>query len=116
MAEKDEILRRLEALEKENHRLQRELVNAGKSQSGQSAPNKVMVYESEYQGHPVLKFSIGRRIFAMGLRRLAAVLSAKDLIVDFIKRHDTALLEWKAEHGGTAEEDKETGGVDDVKI
>jgi hypothetical protein len=116
MADKDDILRRLERVERENQRLKQELAKAGKSKSGTTKPDHVTVYESEYQGHPVIKFSIGKRFFSMGLRRLAAVLAAKDLIVDFVKRHDAALLEWKAEHGGVAEEDKDEGDVGDVKI
>ena len=116
MADNDEILRRLEALEKENDNLKRELVKTGKSKSGQPATTNIIVYESEYQGHPVLKFSIGRRFFAMGLRRLAATFAAKEIILDFVKRHDVKLLDWKAEHGGVMAEDKDVGDAEDVKI
>lgn len=116
MRDKDEILRRLEGLEKENQRLERELEKARRGQTAATKPNHVTVYESECQGHPVLKFSFGKRFFSMGLRRLAAVLAAKDLIIDFVKRHDDALLEWKAEYGSVIPEDRVEADAGDVKI
>ena len=100
MSDTDEILRQLRRVEQENQRLKQELEKAGKPRTGSPKPDHVTVYESEYQGHPVVKFAIGKRFFSMGLRRLAAVLAAKDLVVDFVKRHDAGLLEWKADHGG----------------
>jgi len=116
MADGDDVLRRLKGLEEENERLKRELEKTGKSRTGPAEPVRVIVYESEYQGHPVLKFSYGKRFFSMGLRRLAAVLASKEFIVDFVKRHDVKLLDWTSEHGGVLDDDKDPGEAEDIKI
>ncbi|MEN8715269.1 MAG: hypothetical protein ABF384_10200 [Verrucomicrobiales bacterium] len=78
--EAKELLRRLEALEAENARL--------KQNRDQSAPQPLVVRETDYNGHPVLEFQRGnKKPFRIGLKKLEAVQEGWEQVTAFLSRH-----------------------------
>lgn len=75
-----DLLRRLQALEAENARL--------KQGKDPSAPQRLVVQESEYNGHPLLVFQRGeQKPFRIGLKKLQAVIEASDEVERFLAKH-----------------------------
>jgi hypothetical protein len=74
--DKDELLRRIKALEKENRELR-----AGVKELS------VRAYEDKYGGHPIVTFRVGKKAFSLGLRKASIVLAASDYLTRFLEKH-----------------------------
>ena len=80
----EELKRQIEALQQENQRLKRQ----GKPIDS----DELVVTEGDYNGYPTLSFQRGnKKPFNVGLKKLQAVVEARETVEQFIKKHsDTA--------------------------
>lgn len=93
MNSQDDILRRLDELERENQKLR-------KMVGGAAGPKKTETYVSMFKGRPVITFTGGFRPFTLGIRKASVVLEKLDDLKHFLANNK--------QHLNSTEEDPET--------
>jgi hypothetical protein len=76
MSGKEQLLKRLQQLERENARLRKK-----------TGDQTTTTREDEYKGHPVLNFDGPFRSFSLGLKKLRAVIACEDEVKAFLDKH-----------------------------
>lgn len=84
----ENLRRQLEVLKKENQYL--------KTRNSEDDSDCLTVTEGEYNGYPTLTFKRGnKKPFNVGLKKLIAVIEAREKVEIFLKKHNVTALKKK---------------------